>query len=230
MKENKLENLVWSIFAIIGTIFIVIGIFVSFQVLKKGDKIETMGVITQISSYRQTNGDRGHEVYVSYMVNGEEYESKLNSYSSSFYEGKEIDIYYHKNNPHEIGSSSLDFLVLLFPGIGFIFAIIGGIGLFVKMNKKKKIRKLRETGDIIHANYMETTMNTSYSVNGRHPYNIICEWNNPADSKKYFFKSENIWMNPENKIEEKNIKTFPVYINPENIQQYVIDIDSIVEN
>lgn len=40
-------------------------------------------------------------------------------------------------------------------------------------------------------------------VNGRNPYNIICEWNNPLNGEKYKFKSKNIWKNPERIIEEK---------------------------
>jgi len=235
MEANKRENfinIVWLIFTIMGIIFLVVGIFFSYQTLiaSKDNKVETTGKITQIIPYRTTSRDRGYDVYVSYVVEGQEYESRLNAYSSSFYEGKEIEIYYNKNNPHEIGSSSLDLLVLMFPAMGLLFAMIGGTGLFVKINKKRNMRKLKETGDIIHAKYVETIRNTAYAVNGMHPYNIVCEWNNPSDGKKYLFKSENIWANPEKIIEERNIETFPVYINPENMKKYAIDIDSITED
>ena len=70
----------------------------------------------------------------------------------------------------------------------------------------------------------------SYSVNGKFPYNIICEWNNSADNKKYIFKSKNIWINPENLMEEKNIKIFPVYINLNDKKQYFLDVDSLTED
>lgn len=43
-------------------------------------------------------------------------------------------------------------------------------------------------------------------------------------------KRKNIWVNPKNFIEEKNINTFPVYINLANKKQYFIDIDSLTEN
>lgn len=59
--------------------------------------------------------------------------------------------------------------------------------------------------------------------------NIICEWNNSLDNKKYIFKSKNIWMNPKNIIEERNIKQFPIYIDKNNKKKYVIDIDSLKE-
>ena len=103
-------------------------------------------------------------------------------------------------------------------------------GILVKVNKNKLERKLKENGELIYANYIETVLNTAYTVNGRHPYNIICEWNNPEDDKKYILKSKNIWVNPENILEEKNIKTLPVYISLKNKKQYFIDIDSLTED
>ena len=188
MKENKIENLIWTIFASIGAIFVIIGLAVFGSIFNYENKVDTVGTITGISSYYSgTNHNRNHEVYVSYTVDGKEYESRLNSYSSSFYEGKEIDIYYDKDNPNKIGVKSLDLLFLIFPGIGLIFFIIGGTGILVKINKRKSEKKLKENGELIYANYVETVLNTSYRVNGKCPYNIICEWNNTLDSKKYPF-------------------------------------------
>ena len=210
MKENKLENLIWIIFASIGAIFVIIGIAVFGSIFNYENKIDTVGIITEISPYYSNNKyDRNYEVYVSYIVDGKEYESKLNSYSSSFYEGKEIDIYYDKYNPNIIGVKSLDLLFLIFPGIGLIFLIMGVTGILVKISKKKSEKDLKENGELIYANYVETVLNTSYRVNGKCPYNIICEWDNTLDNKKYIFKSKNIWINPENIIKEKGYKAIP---------------------
>ena len=100
-----------------------------------------------------------------------------------------------------------------------------------KATRKKILEKrLKENGELIYANYVETVLNTSYRVNGKCPYNIICEWNNPLDGKKYVFKSKNIWTDPESTIEERNIKQFPVYINRDNMKKYAIDIEVLTEN
>ena len=229
MKENKLENLIWIILASIGAIFVIIGLVVFGSVFNYENKVDSVGTITEILSYRSTNHNINHEVYVSYTVEGKEYKSRLNSYSSSFYEGKEIDIYYDKDNPNKIGVKSLDLLFLIFPGIGLIFLIIGGTGILVKINKKKSEENLKENGKLIYANYVETVLNTSYRVNGKCPYNIICEWNNTLDNKKYIFKSKNIWINPEKIIKEKDIKQFTVYIDNDR-KKYVIDVDILTEN
>lgn len=224
MKESKVESLIWIIFATIGGIFVILGLTLFGSIFNYTNKIDTTGTITEISSYRD------NKVYVSYTVDGKEYESMLSGYSSNFYEGKEIKIYYDKDNPNKIGMKSLDLLFLIFPGIGLIFLIIGGTGILVKTNKTKLEKRLRENGELIYADYVETILNTSYSVNGRSPYKIICEWDNPADSKEYMFKSKNIWTNPENLIEEKNIKQFPVYIDNNNKKKYLVDIDILTEN
>lgn len=230
MKASKAENLIWIIFGSIGIVFVIVGIVLFSYIFNYENKIETKGVITNISSYKKSNGERANDVYVSYYVDGKKYESKLNGYSSSFKEGKEIDIYYDKDNPNEIGSKSINLVFLVFPAIGIIFIIISGIGIYFKIKNKNLEKKLKENGTVIYANYIETIVNTGYSVNGRNPYNIICEWNNPEDNKKYILKSKNIWVNPEFLITQKNIKTLPVYINMKNKNQYVIDINSLTEN
>ena len=231
MKENKLENLIWIIFSSIGAIFMIIGVILVVNMFNYENKVDTVGTITEISSYYNNDeNDRDYKVYVSYIADGKEYKSQLNSYSSSFYEGKEIDIYYDKDNPSKIGVKSFDLIFLIFPGIGLLFFIIGLTGILIRMSKKKLEKRLKENGKLIYANYNETVLNTSYRINRRYPYNIICEWNNPSDNKKYIFKSKNIWINPEKIIIEKNIEQFPVYIDNNNMKKYFIDVDILTEN
>lgn len=228
MSGNKVENLAWIIFTIVGTVFVAIGIILFGSVFDYTNKIETTGIITRISLSGSSEND-SNKVYVSYVAEGNEYESTLSGYSSSFYEGKEIEIYYDKDNPNKIGMKSLDLLFLIFPGLGLISLIIGVTGISAKARGKKSERRLKENGELIYADYVETIINTSYSVNGRYPYKIICEWTNPVDSEEYMFKSRNIWTNPEDIIEEKNIKQFPVYIDKNNKKKYLVDIDILTE-
>ncbi len=229
MSGNRVENLAWLIFTIVGTVFVAIGIILFGSVFNYTNKIETTGIITEIWSSRDSDNNRNHKVYVSYVAEGNEYESTLNGYSSSFYEGKEIEIYYDKDNPNKIGMKSLDLLFLLFPGLGLISLIIGVTGISSKARGKKSEKRLKENGELIYADYVETIINISYSVNGRHPYKIICEWTNPLDGEEYTFKSKNIWSNPEDIIEERNIKQFPVYIDKNNKKKYFVDIDILTE-
>lgn len=231
MKFKKIEKIVPLMFFLVGLCFLVIGIKLCYdQMANKENLVDIKGVIEEIVEYQDRDGDWNRRVYVSYEVKGVKYKSELNVYFSSFYEGKQIDIYYDKNNPRKIGSHSMDWVIFLFPGMGLGFALIGGSFVFANVNKKRKEKFLRSNGDVIYAKYVKTILNISYSVNGINPYNIICEWDNPADNKKYIFKSDNIWNNPESIIQERNIDVIPVYINRNKINEYVMDIDNITEN
>lgn len=231
MKQNKTEYFIYSAFIIMGIIVLAVALYIfNTSITSREDRIETTGIITKIEIYRDRNNETYHNVFVSYSVNGKGYVSELDVWVSGFYEGKEIKIYYDKNDPTKIGSTASDFMMIFLLILPTIFIIIGLVGIIKKINNYKKKKILKQTGDVVYANYIETRINYGYSVNRRHPYNIICEWYNPSDSKKYIFKSDNLWYNPENIINERNIKTFPVYINRENIEEYVVDIEQITED
>lgn len=227
-NQNMAVKITMTIFFIIGAIFFAVGIAMCISTFTS-EKVETTGIISEIETYRSGDEYR-HKVYIEYEVDGKVYNSLLNNYMSNYYEGKEIDIYYNPDFPEKIGTRAGDTLVFIFPTLGLIFMMVGLIYFFIIIAKKNKTKKLKATGHLIHAKYQEIVINTSYSVNGRHPYNIICEWDNLDDNKKYIFKSDNIWFNPEVIISQKNIKTFPVYINLEKISEYYVDIDELEEN
>lgn len=220
MKSDRALKFLWGTFTTMGAIIVIIGLIVFFSVCNYKNKVDVVGVITDI----------GSGTTVSYNVDGEEHESSFSGYSSSFHVGDEIEIYYDKDDVNKIGAKSLDLLFLILPGIGSIFLLIGVIGLAVLSHKKKKEKNLRENGELVYATYSESIINRNVRVNGRCPYNIIVEWNNPEDGKKYLLKSKNIYFNPEMLIEEKKIRTFPVYIDPNNKKEYFVDVDILNED
>lgn len=231
MKINRIECFANTLFIIMGAMFLAIALYAfNTSIINIEDRVETTGIITNIEPYRDRNGEKHYNVFVSYNVNGEGYVSELNVWVRGFYEGKEIKIYYDKNAPTEIGSAALDFMMIFLLILPTIFIIVGLVGI-IKEIKHYKIKKtLKQVGDIVYADYIETRINYAYSLNRKHPYNIICEWYNPSDNKKYIFESDIIWYDPENIINERNIETFPVYINRENIEEYVVDIEQVTEN
>ena len=222
---KKIERFIFALFGIIGLLLLIIGIFITFKQFNNKNKIETKAIIESI--VRDSSDD--YEVYVKYIVNEREYKNKLNSYSSSYYEGKEISIYYDKTNPNKIVTKLSDYLLLIIPGMGLIFFLIGSSYFVIGSIKKKKNNNLKINGMQIEVNYVETILNTSYQVNGRSPYNIVCEWNSSSDGKTYIFKSKNLWFNPENIINEKNITKFNCYVDSNNYKKYYLDTDEFEE-
>ena len=58
--------------------------------------------------------DEEHDVYVAYSVDGKEYNALSDTYSSSYFEGKEITIFYNPDNPAQIhGDSKLLGIILM---------------------------------------------------------------------------------------------------------------------
>lgn len=229
MKPEKIINILWAIFITIGTIFIVVGIvlFVAFSD-SSDDKAETTAIITDIVYRGRSGRDKNYDVIVDYEIDGEKYTSRLNAYSSSFYEGKEIQISYDINNPHRV-YAEFDYamFMLIFSGIGSVFFIIGAVGLIEGKVKLNRVKDLRNNGEVIYADYLEISVNPHIRVNYRCPFVIVCEWKNPTNGERYLFRSENIWEDPEYIIKEKDIRKFPVYVKPDCYKKYVMDIDEI---
>lgn len=166
-------------------------------------------------------------MYVSYVIGRTEYESKLNGYISSFYEGKKIDIYYDKFDYHKIGNKDLDKSMIILPLIGFVFLIVGSTGFIIIIKKNSKEKHLKAKGHLIYAYYLKTEINSYYTLNDRHPYYIVCVWDDPENGIRYTFKSKNLWDNPEPIILSKDIKQIPVYIDLKNKNKYHVDTDFI---
>lgn len=223
--SNKRTGIV---FLVIGGLFLGLGLWICSATFDYKGTAETVAVITNITSHSQrgANGKRSttHDVYVRYEVDGQQYESELNTYFSSYHVGKQIDIYYRVADPSDIGTKSGDYMFLMFPAFGLLAIIVG---VFCMLPGKKS--KLLKTGTRINASYVETICETKFKKNGVSPYRIICEWTNPEDYIKYTFKSEYIWMNPEEIIQRKGITTFPVYLDSKNIKKYAVDVCEITD-
>lgn len=222
---NKRINRLYIVFLLIGIIITSIGLYTSVKTLDSSNKVDTIGTITSIV---RTSSDTPN-VYVTYDVDGRSYTSVINGYSSSFYEGKKIDIYYMKNDPNTIGSKKLELLLLLIPFMGLIFLLIGGINIFKVIRNKKKKDRLIKTGTKIEATYVETTTNFHVNVLGRNPSNIICEYDDPVSNNTYKFKSERLWYAPSLYIGDNDIYTFNVYVNKDNMKDYYVDIEELID-
>ena len=192
------------------------------------NKVYVTGIITNIDSSYNSNHD-DYDVYVKYEVDGEFVISKMNYYSSSMSQGDKIEIYYDKNNPNIISSNLSDNLFLLGIILCSLIPLIGIIVIIFIVKSKVKKHKLIKSGNQVSAEFVDVIVNKSYTVNGRHPFKIICKWINPNDNMEYEFKSENVWYDPYNFILDNDITEFKVYIDPNNHKKYYVDISNIPE-
>ncbi len=228
MNAKRMEWAASFILFIVGGIFLLLSLFmIAFDMQFKSQAIEHTATITHIERSRDSDGDTRHTVYVRYSVNGQEYNRPLGYYSYNMSVGDPVQIYYHSENPNRITSKGAVILPLIFLAVGLIVLSIGIILSVSKLKKKKLRRLLLEDGRKIYAEITEITRNTFYRVNGRSPFMITCKWTDPQTGLFYFYRSENIWFNPEPIIHEKALTSLPVYINRENPKKYVVVLDEI---
>jgi hypothetical protein len=73
----------------------------------------------------------------------------------------------------------------------------------------------------IEASIQSVGINTDVSVNGRNPFRIVAQWQDPATSQVYVFESHNIWFDPSSYIKQKAIRVFVDKANP---GKYYVDV------
>lgn len=231
MKDkNIVVKVVVGLFAIFGFVFIIVGIFwaVSTDSFMK-NAVEVSAVISEIESYRGSDGDTSHRVYVDYFYDGQEYRDvRLNEYSSGMYEGKEIQLMLDPNNPRKLMSNiGLYIGPIVFIGMGVVFAVAGVFSLIGISRKSLKKRKLTASGQYIYATVESIEYNESISMNGKHPFVVYCTYRDDYKDVIYRFKSDNIWTNPEYVIQPGN--EIKVFVDRQNYKNYHVDVESILQ-
>lgn len=225
MKKQNFNPMILlgSIFGGVGLIFLIVGscMLVSGAVNKsRGEEITA--VVTAIDRYRDSDGDTGHKVYVDYEYDGVEYtDMPLNYYSSSMRRGKEISIAIDPDEPENILSTGVNFMLGgIFGGIGLIFAVVGGAFLLRTHKRKSLAKRLIEGGYYVDAQ-IDSVDTANMRINGRPTYVIRCSYLDPNDGKLYSFSSEILRFDPTPLI---NSDTLRVYVDKNDFSKNYVDI------
>lgn len=220
----------YLVFGLIGLTFcLVAGIFVAESWSFEQRSIPVTGEISRIESYRQSDGDRAHRVFVRYAVDGVVYEERLNSYSSSMREGDAVSLRVIPGQPENVRDGNWLLFPLIFGGIGLAFLIVVLVLWMVQRKKRAGQDRLLTYGVPVTARVQNVQRNGSLHVNGRNPYEVVCAWENPDDGKTYLFRSEMLWFDPEPVLGQRNIKTLTVYVDRDNVKHYYVDIRELAD-
>jgi len=184
----------------------------------------TEGIVTRLIESRSEEGTIMKAPVISFhSKDGQEYTYQSKSYSSpsTYSIGEKVPMYYEPTNPNNAQTGDMPFSITL--------AIIGGINLLVVLilylvnlyiDRSQKL--LRETGKKIKADIVSVKYNTSFSVGGKNPMIIECQWLTNHNNTVHVFKSINLWFDPSPYFGER--KQLDVYINPNNPKKYFMDV------
>lgn len=227
MKRVKIISLIGAIiFGIIGVVCAVIGT-AEFVKTKEfvSDAALVKAKVSTIESDIDDEGDTDYTAFVTYTYEETEYKRvRLKEYNSSLYEGKTIELYLDKTNPRNVRIKSVIYMFpIVFIGVGIIFLLIGVIILIVRMRGDRKRKKIMETGIRMQAQVKGSMIDTSYTINNKHPYRLECVYYDELSGQPVICTSDIIWESPDMYMD----KYVTVYVDREDRSRYVVDLKNI---
>ena len=230
MENNKLRktNLSFGIggfFAVFGAIMLLFGIWTIIDGINfRSGSEQVTGVISHIESYRDpslSGSSKVHDVYVTYTVNGKDYETVLGYYDSSMFAGQEIEIFYNPENPADIkGKDGITNIIL--PLFGLAFLAIGVAFIFSDMQKKKKMEMLLSKGSTAEGIITAINIDRDTTVNGRHPLIAEVTVTDPVTGEQFLYSSESV-MEDIRHLEGRRVT---VCYDPDDRSNYYVDLDT----
>ena len=209
----------YGIFATIGSICFLISAFTFYSTIEKRS--------SWVSDKGSISGFHGSSPIIKFSYYGEEREFESSYSSSGMQTGDEIEIFYPPGHPEEAEVKSfftewfIPLFLLLFALVFGAVGFIGGSKQWRRFNAKRDLfvyGKGRKSSLPI----TDIIKDTSFSVNGRNPYVIICQYHDKVGNQIHEFKSDHIWYNPTEVLGQR--KELDVYIDPNDLTYYYLDI------
>lgn len=182
-----------------------------------------------------SSGSKNSTVYhpvVDYVLPGGqmiEIRSSAGSSPPAYSVGEKVEVLYLPDRPRDgriRGVFSLWGGPLILGGLGLVFSGIGGGMKLASLRKSRQTADLRQQGTPVQTAFQAVRMNPSFAVNGRHPFQVVTQWLNPATGKLHVFHSDNLWFDPGELIESRKIT---VYLDLSNPQRYTMDLSFLPE-
>ena len=125
MKSVKIVGIIFVVF---GILFAIIGTVAGIiRLMEKDDSKYTTAYFVKIDEKKTVDPEFPieHTTYVEFDINGNRIKTKLNTYNSSFYIGKEVEVYYFENDLQTVYENGSEALFIINALSGVVFAAIG---------------------------------------------------------------------------------------------------------
>jgi len=151
--------------------------------------------------------------------------SRVGTSQPAFEVGEAVEVLYDPANPADARIRSVGELwlgVLIAGGMGGVFTLIGGGILGVRALSARSAAALRRTGARVQARFQSVERNTALEVNGRNPWRIVCQWQDPATGALHLFRSQNLWFDPTAFLSGRTELT--VFVDRRNPKRHAMDV------
>jgi len=153
-----------------------------------------------------------------------EFSSSTSSNPPSYSVNEKVKVIYNPKSPNKAKIKSFFSLwggATILGLIGLVFFIIGSSIIANNIKKKNMLKYLKQYGTKITTNFQNVNINTTLAVNGKNPFVVVSQWQNPKTSELHVFKSDNIWFDPSDFIKSDEIT---VLIDRKNPKRYSMDL------
>jgi hypothetical protein len=153
-----------------------------------------------------------------------EFTSSSGSNPPSYSKGEQVEVLYRPLLPAQAKINSFFSLwggPVIVGSLGGVFSLLGGGILLLTLMKSRSDEYLKKHGTRIETKFQSVEINTSLKVNGRSPFRVITQWQNPATSELHLFTSNNLWFDPSDHIDGRKIT---VLIERNNPKKYYMDL------
>lgn len=232
MSESRFLKIFRSIFFIAG-LGLLAGTFWSVYSTRSfiAEALRADGVVIDLERSRSSDGTTYSPVVRFIAADGVE-RTFVTSWSSSppsHSRGEAVQVLYPAERPEEAeveGFLSLWGGALITGLLGTAFFLVGGGMIAFDLYFRRRRRMLQQTGRLILADFTGVERNETFEYDGRHPWRILCQWQDTVTGKVHVFASENIWYDPTDYVTEKQLG---VRIDPKNPKRYWVDTSSLPE-
>jgi hypothetical protein len=224
---NRTIRLIQLIFTLVGAVLLTVALYLGLDTQRFIDTaISTDGTVIDLVPNHASDGTtyRTEVAYIDGHGSTRTFQSSVSSNPPSHKVGEQVTVLYgaDQDNSPRIQSFTHLWLGTTITGVlGAVFLSVGGGMALYRQRQRRLAARLRAQGHAIEASIQGVEPNEAVSVNGRHPFVVLCQWQNPATQEVHVFRSENLWFDPSDYLKRPKLR---VFIEPENPKRYLVDL------
>ncbi len=108
---------------------------------------------------------------------------------------------------------------------GIVFLVLGAAFLISEKRRRALEEELKNHGRALEASVTDVRTNMNITVNGRHPYFVEVQWQEPMSGTVHVFRSRDFDFNPWELVEGRKVK---VYVSDNDYSRYYLDLESVL--